>query len=348
MRRLPVFFTLDCSESMVGENIDEMQRGMEFVIKNLRSDPYALETVFVSVIGFAGIVRTLLPLVEVFAYYPITLPIGGGTNFGKALEHLMFEIDRYVVKSTTDHKGDWKPIVYIFTDGRPTDDYRAALQKWEAMYKNKVTLVAIAIGEGVDLSVLQQITEHVVVASNMTETEFKKIFKWISASVVAQSQSLGTEMSALLPKLDEGFSFLDKEYNKPVVKVDDFNLTLIGRCSKKQSPYLIKYEKNMLYNLDDVGLSFANYQLKGCYIVAEDYFTWSDNTINDHQFNSNLLQGAPMCPHCHADSAFALCGCGKLMCFDGFSQYVICPWCQRMVSFTDGDSEGFDVTRGKG
>ena len=72
MRRLPVFFLLDCSESMVGENIEEMQKGMDSVIKYLRTDPHALETVFVSVIGFAGIVRTLLPLIEVFAYYPLT------------------------------------------------------------------------------------------------------------------------------------------------------------------------------------------------------------------------------------------------------------------------------------
>lgn len=348
MRRLPVFFLLDCSESMVGENIEEMQKGMDSVIKYLRTDPHALETVFVSVIGFAGIVRTLLPLIEVFAYYPLTLPIGGGTNFGKALEHLMFEIDRNIVKSTVESKGDWKPIVYIFTDGRPTDDCGNALKKWNKNYKDKATLIAIAMGEGVDLTLLRALTEHVMIAKDLSEPEFKKIFKWISASVLAQSQSLGTEMSTLLPKLEEGLSYLTKEYNRPVVKVDDFNLTLTGRCSKKHSPYLIKYQKNMLYDLDDVGLSMANYQLKGCYPISEDYFSWSDNTVIENQVNTNLLQGTPICPHCHADSAFAVCGCGKLMCYDGFSEYVTCPWCQSFVSFSQGESGGFDISRGKG
>lgn len=348
MRRLPVFFLLDCSESMVGENIEEMQKGMDLVMQNLRTDPYALETVYVSVIGFAGIVRTLVPLIEVFAYYPVILPIGGGTNFGKALEHLMGEIDRYVIKSTNQSKGDWKPIVYLFTDGRPTDNYQSALHKWQGQYACKVSLIAVSMGENVDLGLLEQMTEHVVIAKNMTEADFKKIFKWISASVVAQSQSLGMEMTAILPKLDNGLDYLSEHYSRPKVNVDEVNLTLVGRCSKKQSPYLIKYEKNQLYHLQDVALSISNYQLIGCYPVTEEYFTWSDNTITNNQVNSNLLQGTPSCPYCYADSAFAMCSCGKLMCYDGFSEYVTCPWCQRLVSFSHGEEDGFDVTRGKG
>ena len=130
MRRLPVFFVLDCSESMVGENLQQMQQGMQHVMQHLRKDPYALETVHVSVIAFSGIVRTLVPLVEVFAFYPVNLPLGGGTNLGQALEHLMNEIDRHVIKTTEEMKGDWKPIVYLFTDGRPTDRCEDAIYRW--------------------------------------------------------------------------------------------------------------------------------------------------------------------------------------------------------------------------
>ena len=34
------------------------------------------------------------------------------------------------------------------------------------------------------------------------------------------------------------------------------------------------------------------------------------------------------------------------MCYDGYSEYVVCPWCHRQVSFTIS-SGGFDLTRGK-
>lgn len=50
MRRLPIYFLIDVSESMVGEPIIQVEKGMRNIIQELRTDPYALETVFVSVI----------------------------------------------------------------------------------------------------------------------------------------------------------------------------------------------------------------------------------------------------------------------------------------------------------
>src|SRR5674476_339365 len=49
MRRLPVYFLIDVSESMVGEPIQMVQDGISSIIKDLRTDPYALETVWVSI-----------------------------------------------------------------------------------------------------------------------------------------------------------------------------------------------------------------------------------------------------------------------------------------------------------
>ena len=54
MRRLPIYFLVDVSESMVGEPIEQIQNGMRTIIQELRVDPYALETAFVSVVAFAG------------------------------------------------------------------------------------------------------------------------------------------------------------------------------------------------------------------------------------------------------------------------------------------------------
>ena len=86
MRRLPVFFVLDCSESMVGENLKKMEDGLQSIIKILRSDPHSLESVYISIIAFAGIAKTIVPLVEVVSFYPPKLPLGGGTSLGAALD----------------------------------------------------------------------------------------------------------------------------------------------------------------------------------------------------------------------------------------------------------------------
>ena len=85
MRRLPVFFVLDCSESMIGENLKKMTDGLQMIVGDLRKDPHALETAWVSVIAFAGVARTIVPLHEIASFYPPRLPVGGGTSLGAAL-----------------------------------------------------------------------------------------------------------------------------------------------------------------------------------------------------------------------------------------------------------------------
>ena len=105
MRRLPIYFLVDVSESMVGTPIEQVQEGMRTIIQNLRVDPYALETVFVSIIAFAGKAKVLSPLTELYKFYPPTFPIGGGTSLGAGLEALMNDLDTSIQKTTMEQKG---------------------------------------------------------------------------------------------------------------------------------------------------------------------------------------------------------------------------------------------------
>ena len=70
MRRLPIYFLVDVSESMAGTPIEEVERGMRTIIQELRVDPYALETAFVSIIAFAGRPATLSPLTDPYRRPP--------------------------------------------------------------------------------------------------------------------------------------------------------------------------------------------------------------------------------------------------------------------------------------
>ena len=64
MRRLPVYLVLDVSGSMMGEPIEAVRNGMQILASTLRTDPYALETAYLSVITFDGEARQVAPLTE--------------------------------------------------------------------------------------------------------------------------------------------------------------------------------------------------------------------------------------------------------------------------------------------
>lgn len=104
MRRLPIYFLVDVSESMVGEPIQQVQDGMRMIVQELRTDPYALETAYISVIAFAGKAKSVTPLTELYKFYPPTFPIGGGTSLGAALNFLMDDMDKSLMKTTLEKK----------------------------------------------------------------------------------------------------------------------------------------------------------------------------------------------------------------------------------------------------
>lgn len=349
MRRLPVYFLLDVSESMIGENIKNLEDGLNSLIRTLRQDPHALETVYISIIAFAGKVQTIVPLIDVASFYPPKLPIGGGTSLGAALTHLMKELDRNIIKTTPEQKGDWKPIVYLLTDGKPTDSVNGPITRWKSEYAGKATLVAIALGNHADLNILRQISEQTILFENSTKEDFYKFIKWVTASVVTQSKKINEDGNSNLTKIDESIMSLIKDI-KDLKPTDPDFVIITGRCQKTRLPYLMKYERAPgRLRLNDFSVDTTQYLSAGCYPVGEDYFDWSEEGSSQLKINTNELIGAPGCPHCGNISAFAMCRCGGILCVNG-PGHAICPWCNRDIIFSNGggDDEGFNVTRSLG
>ncbi|MGH8591040.1 MAG: TerY-C metal binding domain-containing protein, partial [Gammaproteobacteria bacterium] len=246
MRRLPIFFLLDVSESMLGDELQKMEEGLSSIVRSLRRDPHALETVYLSVIAFAGVAGTIAPLLDLVSFYPPKLPIGSGTSLGAALNQLMAEIDRSVIKTTADRKGDWKPIVYLFTDGKPTDAVDPAIERWNRDYALKSDLVAVALGRYADQSVLQRLTKHVLVFEDAEDGDFSKFIQWITASVAMQSKGVGEGRpeGLSLAKIDDSVLAVVKDARPPAKgSADKDCVVLAGRCQKTRKPYLIKYDR---------------------------------------------------------------------------------------------------------
>lgn len=204
-RRLPVYLLLDTSGSMSGDPIEAVKQGVKALISELRGDPQALETAYLSVITFNSQARQVSPLTELMLFKEPQITAGGATAFGAALSLLADCIRTEVRKSTETQKGDWKPLVFILTDGAPTDDWRPAAEELKSTHP--ANIIACAAGAYADTTVLRELTECVLMMNNLSAGDLAQFFTWVSSSIKMSSKSLDAKPGANieLPPPPQGF-----------------------------------------------------------------------------------------------------------------------------------------------
>lgn len=198
MRRLPVYLLLDTSGSMSGEPIEAVKNGVQVMISSLRQNPQAIETAFISVITFDSVAQQIIPLTDLASFQMVDIKATGVTALGEALNLVSNKIDDEVAKTTMEQKGDWKPLVFIMTDGIPTDNWQSGLNEFKQ--RKTAYTVACAAGCGADTSILKQITENVVSLDTADSASIGKFFQWVTASIGVSSTKVedsGKDVSGL-------------------------------------------------------------------------------------------------------------------------------------------------------
>lgn len=186
---------------MRGDPIESVKVGLSTMLSSLRRDPSALESVHIAIITYDREVRELVPLtsLEHFQMPDLKTPDSGPTHLGEALEMLHGAVLREVTRSTPTKKGDWRPLLFVLTDGKPSD--LARFKEWAPKVRALTfgTTVGCAAGAKADRKALETLCDHVVSLDTMDSSEFEQFFKWVSASVAAGSSSVGAVASVPLP-----------------------------------------------------------------------------------------------------------------------------------------------------
>jgi len=186
---------------MRGEPIVAVRSGLQSLLASLKQNPYALETVALSIITFDGEVKNLVPLtaLEDFQIPYIDAPETGATNLGEALEMLLQKYDTEIVKTTPDRKGDWLPFTVVMTDGKPSDTLMFKNMCEKIKRYKFARVVACAAGPKAKTEPLQQFADDVFTLDTMDSSTFSKFWQWVSTIVSQQSQNVDSTQKDELP-----------------------------------------------------------------------------------------------------------------------------------------------------
>lgn len=188
-RRLPIYLLVDSSGSMRGEPIHSVNVGLNAMLTALRQDPYALETVHISLITFDNRINELVPLqaLETATIEDIQLPDSGATHLGEALNLVCDRVQRDVRVSKEGQKGDFRPMLFVMTDGSPSDllEFKNACQRLKTMSFSQI--IACAAGPKAKSDELKKFATTTVSLETMDSNGFASFFQWVSASIATSA-----------------------------------------------------------------------------------------------------------------------------------------------------------------
>ncbi len=190
VRRLPIYLLIDTSGSMMGEPIEAVKQGIRTLITELKGDPQAVETAYLSVITFDSHARQLVPLTELMKFSEPEFSASGATALGEALLVMLDCIKKEVRKNTDVHKGDWRPFVFILTDGSPTDTEAFSRAVDAVRHADIGNIIACAAGAKVKIEPLKRITKNVLIMNTISAGDFSNFFEWVSGSIKMTSKSM--------------------------------------------------------------------------------------------------------------------------------------------------------------
>lgn len=201
MRRLPVYILIDTSGSMKGEPIESVKVGLEAMVSSLRQDPFALESACISIITYDRDVKCLVPLtpLEDLQLPEITTPESGPTHTGAALKMLCEQVDKEVHLSTKEQKGDWMPLLFLMTDGKPADIQLYNQIIPEVKKRKFANIVACAAGMRARTEPLKLLTDNVYTLDTLDSATFKQFFKWVTGVINEGSKSVSSTDDMTLP-----------------------------------------------------------------------------------------------------------------------------------------------------
>lgn len=191
--RCPVVLVLDTSESMEGEPIQHLNRGLADFKYQIEKDPIALLRVEVALVTFGGEPRVLAPFSAVDRLSTPHLKAEGRSPMGEAVLLALELIEERQRVYRAQGIYSFRPWIFLMTDGAPTDPrtLKTATERIRLMQEqHKILFFAVAV-PGADVDCLRQMSGVDNPPIILEDTDFRSLFSWLSVSVRDVSRGRG-------------------------------------------------------------------------------------------------------------------------------------------------------------
>ena len=195
--RTPLVLVLDCSGSMDGKPMYQLNEGLKSFTAALRSDPVTATHGRVLMITFGGNDSVSVDVwQDAMDWQPPVLEANGRTPTGAAVTIALEAIEMQKAELRAAGVSYKRPIMLLMSDGEPTDEWEEAARNCRsAELAKKVTVMTVAIGPNANTSILNAFSSKKAVL--LTGLEFKEMFVWLSQSVRAVSQAASGEVAQI-------------------------------------------------------------------------------------------------------------------------------------------------------
>ena len=188
--RTPCVLVLDCSGSMRGEPIKQLNTGLKALEQELKDDIDASSRVQLLIIKAFGKDEAVVSSdwIDAMNFEAPEMEAGGLTPLGKAMELALKKIEEQ--KALYDSCGitSKRPWIFLISDGEPTDyDWEIVAKKCREAQKNKKVVIHAVGTQGANLDKLAQFSTNS--PKRLSGLRFTEFFLWLSRSVSCVSRA---------------------------------------------------------------------------------------------------------------------------------------------------------------
>jgi uncharacterized protein YegL len=195
---------LDTSQSMAGEPIAALNRGLHVFRDELLAVPLARKRVEVAVISFGAEVHVVQDFITVDRFHPPELQAEGETPMCTAILRALDLVDKRKQRYRANGVPYFRPWLFLITDGMPQGDTlettRQAVQRLRAAEAAaKVAFFAVGV-EGANRKLLARISPRPPL--KLGGLRFSELFAWLSMSTACAAT--GEMRNDVLPPAWQG------------------------------------------------------------------------------------------------------------------------------------------------